>query len=71
MKRNTLANVIATIIAVLALLLGIAGWALWVEWGHHKRAHPPSEPGAFPETSSLSQTPGPSRERPDQTAPFV
>ena len=71
MTRNTLANVIATIIAVLALLLGMAGWALWIEWEHHKRAHSTSEAGAFPETSSLSQTPGSLRERPARTSPLV
>lgn len=47
MKRNHLATVIAGMIFVLALLLGMAARALWIERDHHKSAHAPpsaSEP---------------------------
>ncbi|MCG2841481.1 hypothetical protein L6Q21_10865 [Sandaracinobacter sp. RS1-74] len=41
MKRSQPATVIAAVIFVLALLLGMAARALWIEWGHHGSAHAP------------------------------
>lgn len=41
MKRPQPATVIAGIIFILALLLGMAGRALWIERDHHRSAHVP------------------------------
>lgn len=70
MKRINLATAIAAIIFVLALLLGLAARALWIEWGHHKRAHASAEAAAAPPgTSPVSETPPDPSDPADPTDP--
>lgn len=72
MKRINLATAIAAIIFVLALLLGLAARALWIEWGHHKRAHAPAEATAAPPgTSPVSQTPPDAPDHGDPADPLA
>lgn len=67
MKRINLATAIAAIIFVLALLLGLAARALWIEWGHHKRAHASAEAATPP--PGTSATPQPPPDAPDHADP--
>lgn len=64
LKRTRAATIIATILVVLAFLLGATVRALWIELEHHQRDHvdPGSIVAPLNDTPMSKTTPDPSRD---------